>query len=334
MKYKPVKIEITTPDGDLHNALAHIEDDIVMAGSEDLPGVSRIDVPISLHRYQYESDDVEHDINNIGEMIAYAINDGSVLEDEWDDGLRFAVVDGNPHAPYYNDVTHVLSAPSLTQGSAIPSWLFENKEEANAVIHAFPHIKFIESVKPETNPEFDPPETSLAVIANIATRVVSNQYGLEQEDTLDMKKEIGEVLLNIPNENRKAILEAIQESGSLPELHSHRLLSHKIPGFTVNNALTLSNQEVENGALLIPTGVSLETKTLQIESKNGKLKDATAYVLDASNYIEEHPPFIAAVTMPEENNKVTLKIGDDLPEIAIIKGKALQTPSLSGIKVK
>ena len=84
-------ITVTLPNGSVKQGNVICKNDIISTGSNRLfPGMADIEIDDLTHLDETD-EEVSHDF--IVEMICYAINEGSVQQDEFDSGLTFKLSD-------------------------------------------------------------------------------------------------------------------------------------------------------------------------------------------------------------------------------------------------
>ena len=84
-------IEVTLPDSTVKRGKVICKDGIISTGSNRLfPGMTDIEIDDLTHIDEIEYE-VSHDMTV--DMICYAINEGSVKEDEFSSGLKFRLSD-------------------------------------------------------------------------------------------------------------------------------------------------------------------------------------------------------------------------------------------------
>lgn len=91
-----IDIEVTTPDGVVHQCQGVVKDAVVFDSSYNpRQGVWGIDFPDSVKESYVsgpdESPDYDYEQRYLDEMICYAINDGGVNKGEWDSGVKFQI---------------------------------------------------------------------------------------------------------------------------------------------------------------------------------------------------------------------------------------------------
>ena len=322
MKYAPIKMDITTPDGVTHKATGIMRDNVVMTGGHSVPGVDLIDVPLSMHLgvYSNEYGDMLTPAD-IGETIMFAINDGSVKRASWDDDTSFAITEGDPFNPVraQSDSIKLTSPAEFGIGEDTPVWLVDNQAHVEKIKSAFPGTVFMtESLK-----SHEPTPPPLAVIAQFAALKLAKTYEIEVGDAVRMPGELIESVQGIEGQERKFLNFGFKQARHFDDYGSSNVLSEKTPAMPdiPDFSGTVKLSEMDNHLPGIPTSaeVGIAVRHADID---GKQQAVNLLVVNA-NTTHSTDTVIAAYTDAGDDN-ISLHVGRDADSFMTQHGLSLK----------
>lgn len=324
MEFSPIELEVTMPDGKAVQAKAYLRDNLVDVGSAgSVPGVFRIDFPLSVHQQQYVNESGEPlSLEDIAHNIQFAINDGGANQAVLADGVSFTVTEGDPQNPTYASPAAKKVTPLSLAGdlNTLPSWLLNSQEDVDKLKSYFPHDG-LDVVNVVSN---DKRHSVLMAATELAVLKVAIEDGLDKDHALTMTDDVLGSPVGMSVGERNQMRDALSRVRNFDEL-KHSLILAEMPRtvpYVADRTTFIQPDSLAESLPLIPGDVTVKAFELEAEGR----KYQSLYLYD-TDIVDSEEIMLLAVTSETDSGKLALFMGEDAEDI-VSKAKLTDSPAV------
>ena len=324
MEFLPIELEVTMPDGKAVQAKAYLRNNLIDAGSAgSLPGVFRLDFPLSAHQQQYTSENGESlSLEDIAHNIQFAINDGGANQAVLADGVSFTVTEGDPQNPTYASPAAKKVTPLSLAGdlNTLPSWLLNSQEDVDKLRAYFPHDG-LDVVDVQSN---DKRHSVLMAAAELAVLKVAVENELDVNHALKMTDDVLGTPVGISLGERRQMHDALSRVKNFDDLKNSLILAdmpRTVPDVPERTTF-IQPENLSESLPMIPSDVAV--KAFELEAEGRKYQSLYLYDTDT---VDAEEIMLLAVTRKTDSGKLALFMGEDAEDI-VSKAELTNSPAV------